>query len=148
MRTHRCICRKSSLKALQTAPPGTLCMVRCVVFLLVDRRAVWRALQYDRYPPPRNFLTSPLLHHVSSLSPLLCSHIPPPAGGMQDWNYVWPRVFAITLEVSEVKWPEGWELPSFWDANRLAMLQYACTCVCTCVCIRIVARCSSLMRCC
>ncbi len=45
-------------------------------------------------------------------------------GGMQDWNYVWYGNYQITLEVSDVKWPSGSQLPTFWNENRESMLSY------------------------
>lgn len=45
-------------------------------------------------------------------------------GSMQDWNYVFAGVFEITLEVSCNKYPFEKDLPSYWDANREALLKY------------------------
>jgi len=46
-------------------------------------------------------------------------------GGMQDWNYIWGNsCLEITLEISDIKWPDAGTLPGFWDDNREAMLQY------------------------
>jgi carboxypeptidase D len=45
-------------------------------------------------------------------------------GGMQDWNYVWRGGKELTLEISNVKWPAGSQLPQFWEDNREAMLTY------------------------
>lgn len=45
-------------------------------------------------------------------------------GGMQDWNYVYGGVFEITLELSCTKYPKESELPTFWEENREALLQY------------------------
>ncbi len=45
-------------------------------------------------------------------------------GGMQDWNYVWLGDNELTIELSNVSWPNASLLPSFWDDNREAMLAY------------------------
>jgi len=44
--------------------------------------------------------------------------------GMQDWNYVYRRVFGITLELSERKWPSASTLDGYWTDNRDALLAY------------------------
>ncbi|KAK9130076.1 hypothetical protein Sjap_010563 [Stephania japonica] len=43
-------------------------------------------------------------------------------GGMQDWNYIHGGCFELTLEISEVKWPDANELPALWEYNRISML--------------------------
>ncbi|KAF9609372.1 hypothetical protein IFM89_015669 [Coptis chinensis] len=43
-------------------------------------------------------------------------------GGMQDWNYIHGGCFELTLEISDVKWPNAKELPTLWEHNRLSML--------------------------
>lgn len=43
---------------------------------------------------------------------------------MQDWNYVQAGTFEITLELSCTKYPNENELPSFWDDNREALIDY------------------------
>jgi carboxypeptidase D len=45
-------------------------------------------------------------------------------GGKQDWHYVWRGDFDMTLEISEIKWPDASTLPGFWDDNRESMLAY------------------------
>lgn len=45
-------------------------------------------------------------------------------GGMQDWSYAWYGKFDVTLEVSEIKWPAGSQLPTFWNENLESMLAY------------------------
>lgn len=45
-------------------------------------------------------------------------------GGMQDWNYVYGGVFEITLELGCTKYPKEIELPTYWEENREALLQY------------------------
>ncbi|OVA10615.1 Peptidase M14 [Macleaya cordata] len=43
-------------------------------------------------------------------------------GGMQDWNYIHAGCFELTLEISDVKWPNSTELPTLWEYNRMSML--------------------------
>ncbi|KAK9165723.1 hypothetical protein Scep_000914 [Stephania cephalantha] len=43
-------------------------------------------------------------------------------GGMQDWNYIHGGCFELTLEISDVKWPDAKELPALWEYNRISML--------------------------
>jgi len=45
-------------------------------------------------------------------------------GGMQDWNYHWMGDMDITMEISEVKWPNSTTLPGFWNDNRQSMIDY------------------------
>lgn len=45
-------------------------------------------------------------------------------GGMQDWSYAWYGKFDVTMEISNVKWPPGSELPTFWNENLESMLSY------------------------
>ena len=45
-------------------------------------------------------------------------------GGMQDWNYVWENNFEITLEQSQVKWPNSNQLEGLWEDHREPMLSY------------------------
>jgi len=45
-------------------------------------------------------------------------------GGMQDWGYAWYGKFDVTLEIGDVKWPSGSQLPTFWNENRESMLFY------------------------
>ena len=45
-------------------------------------------------------------------------------GGMQDWNYVWQGGHEVTLELTNVKWPQASTLPRHWDDNRESMLAY------------------------
>jgi hypothetical protein len=45
-------------------------------------------------------------------------------GGMQDWNYVWMGDKELTLEISNIKWPDQSTLPGFWEDNRESMLSY------------------------
>lgn len=43
---------------------------------------------------------------------------------MQDWNYVYANCFEITLEISDIKNPPGYTLPSYWADNKKAILSY------------------------
>ena len=45
-------------------------------------------------------------------------------GGMQDWYYVWQGCHHVTIEVSDVKWPDSGVLPDLWEDNRQAMLDF------------------------
>ncbi|XP_060633465.2 carboxypeptidase M [Anolis sagrei] len=45
-------------------------------------------------------------------------------GGMQDYNYIWAQCFEITLEVSCCQYPPEDELPSFWNDNKIALIEY------------------------
>ncbi|XP_050213312.1 carboxypeptidase SOL1 [Mercurialis annua] len=43
-------------------------------------------------------------------------------GGMQDWNYIHAGCFELTLEVSDIKWPNADELPILWEYNKMSLL--------------------------
>ncbi|XP_042323557.1 carboxypeptidase M isoform X2 [Sceloporus undulatus] len=45
-------------------------------------------------------------------------------GGMQDYNYIWGQCFEITLEVSCCQYPPENDLPSFWNDNKVALIEY------------------------
>ncbi len=45
-------------------------------------------------------------------------------GGMQDWNYRYAACMAVTIELSNIKWPSASTLPQFWENNRESMLAY------------------------
>lgn len=45
-------------------------------------------------------------------------------GGMQDWNYVWQGCNEVTIELSDVMWPEESQLATYWEDNRESMLSY------------------------
>ncbi|XP_066490623.1 carboxypeptidase M [Tiliqua scincoides] len=51
-------------------------------------------------------------------------HWYPVEGGMQDYNYIWGQCFEITLELSCCKYPPANELPSFWNDNKMALIEY------------------------
>lgn len=37
---------------------------------------------------------------------------------MQDWNYEQTGCMEITIELSDIKYPNAMFLPTFWDQNR------------------------------
>lgn len=45
-------------------------------------------------------------------------------GGMQDWNYVFAGVYELTLELGCTKYPLEADLPTYWEDNREALIQY------------------------
>jgi hypothetical protein len=45
-------------------------------------------------------------------------------GGMQDWSYVWHNDLQITVELSDAKWPNYRDIPSFYTSNRDSMMRY------------------------
>ncbi|XP_046891555.1 carboxypeptidase D [Hypomesus transpacificus] len=45
-------------------------------------------------------------------------------GGMQDWNYLNTNCFEVTIELGCIKYPWAKDLPSYWDQNRRALLQF------------------------
>ncbi|BBM87756.1 DUF2817 domain-containing protein [Candidatus Uabimicrobium amorphum] len=45
-------------------------------------------------------------------------------GGMQDWNYHWYGTLELTLEVSDVKWPNADKLAGYWADNKESLLWY------------------------
>ncbi|KAJ6651429.1 hypothetical protein lerEdw1_021002 [Lerista edwardsae] len=51
-------------------------------------------------------------------------HWYPVENGMQDYNYIWGQCFEITLELSCCKYPPANELPSFWNDNKMALIEY------------------------
>ena len=93
------------------------------VYSLAPDDALWESLARtyaDRNPPMKTSNSDP------SFMNGVCNgadwyHI---NGGMQDWNYVWRGGKELTLEISNVKWPAGSQLPQFWEDNREAMLTY------------------------
>jgi hypothetical protein len=45
-------------------------------------------------------------------------------GGMQDWNYRYASCNEVTIELSDIEWPQESSIPAFWTANRESMLSY------------------------
>lgn len=45
-------------------------------------------------------------------------------GGMQDWNYLNTNCFEVTIELGCVKYPKAKDLPTYWEQNRRALLQF------------------------
>jgi hypothetical protein len=45
-------------------------------------------------------------------------------GGMQDWSYVWHNDLQITVELSDMKWPDYSNIPGFYKSNRDSMLYF------------------------
>ncbi|CAF1465586.1 unnamed protein product [Adineta steineri] len=48
----------------------------------------------------------------------------PVCGGMQDFNYLASNCFELTLELGCQKFPPGKNLPSLWDDNKDALLNF------------------------
>ncbi|XP_061382022.1 carboxypeptidase D-like isoform X2 [Danaus plexippus] len=46
------------------------------------------------------------------------------AGGMQDWNYLHTNDMELTLELGCFKFPPASDLPTYWEDNREALLQF------------------------
>eukprot|EP01117_Protostelium_nocturnum_P012317 TRINITY_DN4534_c0_g1_i1.p1 TRINITY_DN4534_c0_g1~~TRINITY_DN4534_c0_g1_i1.p1 ORF type:complete len:572 (-),score=152.91 TRINITY_DN4534_c0_g1_i1:82-1797(-) len=45
-------------------------------------------------------------------------------GGMQDWNYLWRDCFEITVELSDIKNPQGNTLAEYWKQNKESIINY------------------------
>ena len=45
-------------------------------------------------------------------------------GGMQDWCYNYHNQLHVTVEISNVKWPDYSQIPEYWQRNRDAMYWY------------------------
>lgn len=43
---------------------------------------------------------------------------------MQDWNYEKVGCMEITIELSEIKYPNAAYLPAYWAQNKNALLAY------------------------
>uniref|UniRef100_A0A914P3X7 Peptidase M14 carboxypeptidase A domain-containing protein n=1 Tax=Panagrolaimus davidi TaxID=227884 RepID=A0A914P3X7_9BILA len=46
------------------------------------------------------------------------------SGGMQDWMYLVPGCFEITIETNCAKFPWAKELPQFWNDHKFALIRY------------------------
>ncbi|CAH0713504.1 unnamed protein product, partial [Brenthis ino] len=46
------------------------------------------------------------------------------AGGMQDWNYLHTNDMEITLELGCYKFPPASDLPTYWEDNKEALIQF------------------------
>ncbi|CAH2052750.1 unnamed protein product, partial [Iphiclides podalirius] len=46
------------------------------------------------------------------------------AGGMQDWSYLHTSDMELTLELGCYKFPPAEDLPTYWEDNREALLQF------------------------
>lgn len=44
--------------------------------------------------------------------------------GMQDWNYHWYGTLELTLELSNIKWPNASTLNNYWQDNKDSLLWY------------------------
>eukprot|EP01116_Phalansterium_solitarium_P025696 TRINITY_DN9952_c0_g1_i1.p1 TRINITY_DN9952_c0_g1~~TRINITY_DN9952_c0_g1_i1.p1 ORF type:complete len:500 (+),score=134.88 TRINITY_DN9952_c0_g1_i1:86-1501(+) len=45
-------------------------------------------------------------------------------GGMQDWNYLQTGCMEITVELSDIKYPQPHTLPRYWTENQESLLAY------------------------
>ncbi len=45
-------------------------------------------------------------------------------GGMQDWSYYWHNDLQFTIELSNTKWASFSSMPTYWSANRPALLEF------------------------
>lgn len=45
-------------------------------------------------------------------------------GGMQDWSYFWHNDLQVTVELSQKKWPNYRNIPSFYRDNKASMIEY------------------------
>lgn len=44
--------------------------------------------------------------------------------GMQDWSYYWHKDLQVTIELSDIKWPQYSEIDQYYTYNRPALLRY------------------------
>lgn len=45
-------------------------------------------------------------------------------GGMQDWSYYWYGDLQLTIELSDVKWPEYSQMDYYYQENKTALVSY------------------------
>ena len=45
-------------------------------------------------------------------------------GGMQDWSYHWYEDLQVTVELSDEKYPEYYEVANYWAQNKQSLLNY------------------------
>lgn len=45
-------------------------------------------------------------------------------GGMQDWSYFYYNDLQVTIELSDHKWPNYSEIPTFYEENRASLVKY------------------------
>src|SRR3989338_2459369 len=45
-------------------------------------------------------------------------------GGMQDWSYVYHNDLQVTIELSDMKWPDYSDIPGFYERNKDSMLEF------------------------
>jgi predicted deacylase len=45
-------------------------------------------------------------------------------GGMQDWSYFYYNDLQVTIELSDHKWPNYIEIPTFYEENRVSLIKY------------------------
>ena len=45
-------------------------------------------------------------------------------GGMQDWNYLNSGCLEVTIELSDTKYPNAKDLPTYWNDNKESMLSF------------------------
>ena len=45
-------------------------------------------------------------------------------GGMQDWSYYWYEDLQVTVELSDEKYPEYYEVANYWTQNKESLLNF------------------------
>tara|TARA_B100000925_G_C22010728_1_gene476283 strand:+ start:776 stop:2062 length:1287 start_codon:yes stop_codon:yes gene_type:complete len=45
-------------------------------------------------------------------------------GGMQDWSYHWYEDLQVTVELSDEKYPEYYEVANYWTQNKQSLLNF------------------------